>query len=343
MKEIGAIYMVTLKDVALRCGVSVASVSKALNNMPDISPGTAKRIRDMAKELGYYPNAAARALKTSRSKTIGILFFLRGVIVWSHAYFSKIISSIQVQAERSGYDITIINCDGVSIMGSYLAYCKYRNYDGVIVMSASFLEPTLIELVNSDIPVVTIDYLFNHRSAVISDNVQGMRDLVHFIFNRGHRRIAYIHGDDTMVTRNRLASFYRTCEELGVEVPPEYVRAAQYHDPESSALATRDLLTLRKRPTCILFPDDYSYIGGMNELERQGLSIPDDMSVAGYDGIYLTQVLHPKLTTLEQDTEGIGTQVVKTLLKAIEKPKSFIPKHVTLPGVVCAGESVKVI
>jgi len=335
--------MVTLKDVAQRCGVSVASVSKALNNMPDISQGTAKRIRDMAKELGYYPNVAARALKTSRSRTIGILIFLRGVIVWTHEYFSKIISSIQVQAETSGYDITIINSDGVRIMGSYLAYCKYRNYDGVIIVGAHFSEPTLIDLVNSDLPVVTIDYLFNHRSAVISDNVQGMHDLVHYIYDMGHRRIAYIHGDDTMVTRNRIASFYKTCEELGVEVPQEYVRAAQYHDPESSTLATRELLTIRKRPTCILYPDDFSYIGGMNEMERQGLSIPDDMSVAGYDGIYLTQVLHPKLTTLEQDAEGIGTQVTRMLLKAIEKPKSFIPKHVILPGVVRAGESVKAI
>jgi LacI family transcriptional regulator len=335
--------MVTLKDVAQRCGVSVASVSKALNNMPDISPATAKRIRNMAKELGYYPNVAARALKTSRSKMIGILFFLRDINVWTHEYFSKIISSVQVHAERSGYDITIINCDGVSIMGSYLAYCKYRNYDGVIIMSAHFTEPTLMELVNSDIPVVTIDYLFNHRGAVISDNVQGMRDLVHYIVSRGHRRIAYIHGEDTMVTKNRIASFYRTCEELGVEVPPEYVKEAQYHDPESSALATCELLALRKRPTCILYPDDFSYIGGMNELEKQGLSIPDDISVAGYDGIYLTQVLHPKLTTLEQDADGIGSQVAHMLLKAIEKPKSFIPKHVVLPGVVRAGESVKAI
>jgi LacI family transcriptional regulator len=271
------------------------------------------------------------------------LFFLRDINVWTHEYFSKIISSIQVQAESSGYDITIINCDGVRIMGSYLAYCKYHNYDGVIIMSTCFTEPTLMELVNSDIPVVTIDYLFNHRGAVISDNVQGMRDLVHYIVSRGHRRIAYIHGEDTMVTKNRIASFYRTCEELGVEVPPEYVKEAQYHDPESSALATRELLALRKRPTCILYPDDFSYIGGMNELEKQGLSIPDDISVAGYDGIYLTQVLHPKLTTLEQDADGIGSQVAHMLLKAIEKPKSFIPKHVVLPGVVRAGESVKAI
>jgi LacI family transcriptional regulator len=335
--------MVTLKDVAQRCGVSVASVSKALNDMPDISPGTARRIRDMARELGYYPNVAARALKTSRSKTIGILLFLRGIIVWTHEYFSKIVSSIQAQAEKNGYDITIINCDCIDFMGSYLAYCKYRNYDGVIIMSAHFTEPTLLELVNSDIPVVTIDYLCNHRSAVISDNVQGMRDLVQFVYNRGHRRIAYIHGEDTMVTRNRIASFYKTCEELGVEVPQEYVKDAQYHDPESSAMATRELLALRKRPTCILYPDDFSYIGGMNELERQGLTIPDDMSVAGYDGIYLTQVLHPRLTTLEQDAEGIGTQVIRMLFKAIEKPKSFIPKHVILPGVIRTGESVKAI
>jgi LacI family transcriptional regulator len=333
--------MVTLKDVALKCGVSVASASKALNNMSDISPATALRIRDTAKELGYYPNIAARTLKTSHSRTIGILVFLQNGIVWMHEYFSKIIGNIQVQAERSGYDITIINCEGVNIMGSYLAYCKYRNYDGVIIVSAHFSEPTLIELINSDLPLATVDYVFNHRGAVVSDNEQGMRDLVRYVCEKGHRRIAYVHGEDTLVTRNRIASFYRTCEEFGIQVLPEYLKAAQYHDPESSAQATRELLELRKRPTCIMYPDDFSYIGGMNELERQGLSVPDDMSVAGYDGIYLADVLHPRLTTLEQDTEGIGTQVVRMLIKAIEKPKSFIPRHVVLPGVVRPGESVK--
>lgn len=335
--------MITLKDIAQRCGVSVASASKALNNMPDISPATAARIRDTAKELGYYPNVAARTLKTSHSKTIGILVVLKDGIVWTHEYFSKIIGSIQLQAEKSGYDITIINCDGASIMGSYLAYCKYRSYDGVIIVSAHFSEQMLVELVNSDLPLVTVDYVFNHRGAVISDNEQGMRDLVRYVSEQGHRRIAYIHGEDTVVTRNRIASFYRTCEELGIEVPPEYVKAAEYHDPKSSAAATRELLELRKRPTCILYPDDFSYIGGMNELERQGLSVPEDMSVAGYDGIYLAEVLHPRLTTLEQDTEGIGTHVARMLIKAIEKPKSFIPRHVVLPGTLRPGESVKAV
>lgn len=334
-------YMVTLKDVAQRCGVSAASVSKALNNMPDIGADTAARIRKAAKELGYFPNVAARALKTSRSMTIGILVFLNTGNIWMHEYFSKIISSVQNQAEKSGYDITIVNCNGATIMGSYLKYCTYRNYDGVIIVSAHFTEPTLMELVNSDIPLVTIDHLFNHRSAVISDNAQGMHDLLSHIYQKGHRRIAYIHGEDTPVTRTRVAGYYKTCEELNIEVPPEYVRAAVYHDPESSAQATRELLSLRKRPTCILYPDDFSCIGGLNELERQGLSVPGDMSVAGYDGIYLSQVMHPKLTTLEQDAGGLGVQLFGMLLTAIEKPKSFIPKHVTLPGTIRPGESVK--
>jgi len=335
--------MVTMKDVALRCGVSVASVSKALNNMPDISTETAVRIRGMAKELGYYPNAAARELKTNRSRTIGILIFLENTVVWTHEYFTKIIYSIQAQAERSGYDVTIVNSDGANIMGSYLTYCKHRNYDGVIVANPHFTDPALMELINSDLPVVTIDYLFNHRSAVISDNVQGMRELVRYIYEMGHRRIAYIHGEDTMVTRNRIASFYKTCEDLGVDVPQEYVKAAHYHDPKSSIEATRELLALRKPPTCILYPDDFSCIVGLNEMERQGLRIPEDISVAGYDGIYLSEVLHPRLTTLIQDTDGIGSQVIRMLLRAIEKPKSFIPKHVVLPGTVRVGETVKAI
>lgn len=332
--------MVTLKEIAAQCGCSVATVSKALNKMPDISAKTARRICDMAMEMGYLPNAAARTLKTSRSRTIGLLLFLRGESVWTHDYFAEIAASIQTVMGESGYDITPINCDGASVMGSYLDYCRYRSYDGIIVMSAGFTEKYLLELIDSEIPLVTIDYAFHHRGAVLSDNVQGMRDLVRYVHAKGHRRIAFIHGEDTSVTRNRLASFYTTAEELNVSVPDEYVRPAFYHDPDSSARATRRLLELPQRPTCILYPDDYSYVGGMNELLNQGMRIPEDISVAGYDGIRLAEILRPRLTTLRQDSEGIGRHAARMLLKAIEKPRSFISQHVTLPGRIMEGETV---
>ncbi len=332
---------VTLKDIARHCNVSVATVSKALNNMPDISPAMVKRIQDTAAEMGYFPNATARAMKTGRSKTIGLLFFLRTQSVWTHEYFARIADSIQRFTEEKGYDITPVNCRGESVAGSYLRYCLSRGYDGVVVMSSSFSDPSLMELVDSGIPLVTIDYRFDHRDAVISDNRQGMRDLVRHVHALGHRSIALIHGEDSAVTSERVESFRATCRDLQLDVPAAYVRRAYYHDPPSSAQATRALLRLPNRPTCILYPDDFSYLGGMEELLRQGASIPEDMSCAGYDGIALADALYPRLTTLEQDMNGVGFHAAQMLLDAIEKPKRFAPRHILLSGRLRPGESIR--
>ncbi len=184
-------------------------------------------------------------------------------------------------------------------------------------------------------------YIFDNCGAVLSDNAQSMEALVRHVFLKGHRKIAFIHGEDTAVTRTRLATFYRTLGELNVEVPDDYVLSAYYHDPRSSGLATRRILELKDRPTCIFYPDDFSYIGGMNEIEKHGLSIPDDISVVGYDGIILSRVFRPRLTTLIQDTDRIGVEAARLLVEAIERPNTYFPKRIVIPGRVQDGETVK--
>lgn len=332
--------MVTIKQIAERCNVSVATVSKALNYAPDIGMKTGQRIRDMAKECGYFPNAAARALRTSHSYSIGVLFVDETRSGLTHEYFSCVLNSLKEEAERNGFDVTFISRNIGKTKMSYLEHCKYRNCDGVVIASVDFNDPSVNELLKSDIPVVTIDYVFDNCSAVLSDNAQSMRDLVKHIYGKGHRKIALIHGEDTAVTRFRLAGFHKTCEELGLVIPDEYVRKATYHDPRASGLATRELLALKNLPTCIMYPDDFSFIGGMNELERHGLTVPKDISVTGYDGIYLSQVLRPKLTTLKQDSQRIGREAARLLVEAIRSPKTYIPHREVIPGVVWEGDTV---
>ena len=225
----------------------------------------------------------------------------------------------------------------------YYEHAKYRNCDGVIVASVDFTDPAVIKLVNSDIPTVTLDYVFDSRSAVLSDNVGGMAELVRYVYGKGHRKIAFIHGELTSVTQKRLASFHKTCAELGLHIPEDYIEAATFHDPKASGLATRRLLALKERPTCILYPDDFSFIGGMNELERQGVSIPGDMSVAGYDGILLSQVLRPRLTTYRQDGEAMGREAARQLVEIIERPKEWIPRQTMVSGQLLEGDTVRTI
>ena len=332
--------MVTITDIANACGVSRATVSKALNGAADVSAETAKKIRETAASLGYLPNATARALKMGRSWNIGVLFSDATGGGISHEYFSRILESVKAEAERLGYDITFIAKDLGSRSMDFYEHAKYRSCDGVVIASADFQDPAIIRLAESEIPTVTLDYSFDSRSSILSDNVRGMDELVRFVHAKGHRKIAFIHGEMTSVTQKRLASFRKTCADLGITVPAEYIRPATYHDPRSSGLATRALLALPDRPTCILFPDDLSYLGGMSELEKHGMSIPKDMSVAGYDGIPLSQVLRPRLTTYQQGAEEMGREAARLLAEQIEKPDVWIPRQVTIEGRLLEGSTV---
>ncbi len=321
--------------------MSVATVSKALNDQQDISLETRDRIRAAAGEMGYMANAAARTLKTNRSNNIGVLFIDPRSSGLAHEYFSSVLDSLRVEAERSGYDITFINNRVDAGSRSYLQHCLYRGVDGVVIASVDFTDPLVLELVNSGLPVVTIDHVFNNRIAIVSDNIRGMETLTRYVIEKGHRRFALIHGEATAVTENRLTGFYRACAEAGIAIPEDWIRESAFHDSERCYQVTRDLLSGRERPTCIFFPDDYSFIGAMNAIRELGLRIPDDISAVGYDGIQLSQMISPRLTTWQQDTKELGRLAATSLIELIEQPRTAILDRHIVSGSLLEGESVR--
>lgn len=333
--------MVSMKDIAIACGVSVATVSKSLNNQKDISDETKQIVREAAKRMGYFPNSVARALKTNRTYNIGVLFVEEAMSGLTHNYFAHVLDNFKVAAEMRGYDITFLNCNrnGNNRM-TYLERSKYRGFDGVVIACVNFDQKEVIELVNSDIPVVTIDHVFNNCTSIVSDNAGGMQELLTYIHSMGHRRIAYIHGASSSTTRARLACFYKKMEEWGITVPDEYVVESAYRDVKGAAKRTREMLTLKNAPTCILYPDDFAAYGGINVIREKGLKIPEDISVAGYDGITLAKLIEPRLTTINQDTATIGRTAAEKLVDLIEKPKSTLIESIIISGELAEGETV---
>ena len=178
-------------------------------------------------------------------------------------------------------------------------------------------------------------------ASVISDNVQGVRDIVNYLVNMGHEKIAFITGEDTSVTQKRVASFYKTCEERNISVKDEYVKKGRYHIPKVSGEATRELLTLEDKPTVIMYPDDYSLLGGVTEIEKHGLRIPEDISIVGYDGIKLSRLIRPIITTYVQNSAEIGVRATKKLVDLIENPKTTIPDRTLVIGGLQEGSTVK--
>lgn len=331
--------MVSMKDIARACGVSVATVSKALNGQPDVGEQTRVRVCQTARKMGYMTNSAARALKTNRTYHLGVLFMDERRSGLAYEYYTAMLESFKMEAEAHGYDITFINQNVGGRPASYLQHCRYRGVDGVVIACVDFMDARIRELAESDLPLVTVDHVFNNRLAVLSDNVHGAETLVRYACAKGHRKIAYLHGERNSVTRNRLVGFYRACEELGLSIPEQYVRESAFHNPDRCAEDIRNLMRLPDRPTCILLPDDYSGMGGINALRQMGLRVPEDVSVMGYDGVCLTRVMG--LTSYRQDTRKIGRVAAERLISLIEHPNTTLIDRVMVSGELMEGTTVK--
>ncbi len=333
--------MVTLKTIAKECGLSTTAVSKALRNEKDISPTTIQKVNEVAKQLGYYKNRAAVNLKTRKSNIIGVLMQDDTQSGVTHELFANILNSAMFKARDCGYSLLFVMDKLGDQQLSYVEYVKAHGCDGVLVLVEDFNDEKTLELAKLDIPLISIDYVYQNRGAIISDNSEGMAKMVEYAYEQGHRKIAFIHGEVTNVTNIRLASFHTACEKLGIEIPQEYLKQGQFHDPESAERCTYELLDLSNPPTFIFYQDDFAFIGGLNALENRNLSYPKDISVAGYDGMMLTSVIKPNLMTWEQNTKQLGQQAVEQLIEAIESPKTYIPRVVEVKGKLNHGQSVK--
>ena len=328
--------MVRLKDIAEACGVSIATVSRALNGLTNESRERTAFICRTAQEMGYYPNAAAKTLKTSRSSNLGILYEDR----MNHEYFSSLIDDLRREADRRDYDLTFMGRSS-RLKGSYYEHARQRNLDGVIVLQADYEDPGVIRLASGSIPTVIIDHLYEGCDCVVSDNRASMEQIVRHAWNRGHRRIAFIQGEKGAVSRERLAGFYKICAELGIQVPVSFVRESHFHNPGECAGIILDLLRLDSKPDCVLCPDDISCLGALWQLAAQGIRVPGDISLVGYDGIRMSRVMHPCLTTYRQDTARIAEEVFRLIVDAVENPDTHTPRQITVSGMLIEGETLK--
>ena len=333
--------MVTLKDIARQCGVSVASVSKAINHMPGVGAKTAQHIRDTAKALGYLPNAAAQALKTNRSFNIGVLLVDDDQQGLLHNFFVTVLEGFKVKMEDQGYDLMLMNRTVGKRKISYLEHCRHSNLDGVFVACINFMDPELLELASSGVPLVSIDHTYEGHSSVYSDNVDGVYQAVKYAHSKGHSKIAFISGATAGVTNKRLEGYQNAHRDLGLEPNPDYHVYSRYRDIHRTYAATQQLLALKDPPTCILMPDDYASHGGQLAIQNAGLRIPEDISIIGFDGLDYFKYISPRLSTVAQNAIAIGETAAELLLAEINgKEKGIQGQSVKMPVMLIKGETV---
>lgn len=331
--------MITIKDVARECNVSFSTVSKALQGSKEISKETIEKIQQKAYEMGYQPNIAARTLRTNKTNDIAVIFEDKTGSGFEHQYFAKIISGLQQAAQSYNYDLTFTG-HGKHQNYDYYNHIMSKNFDAVVILSANFEQEDLKKLVKSNIPLATLDYQYDQdHICVLSDNKQGMTELTEFVIQNGHTKLAFIYGEETLVTKDRKEAFLQTLKNHNIQIDKRFLIKAGYHNPSLSAQATKKILEEEEKPTCIFFPDDYSALGGIQEINQHKLKIGKDISIVGYDGILLTSMMSPPLTTFEQDGVKIGKKIVSLLIEQIQT-KKIIQNQLVVSGKLLKGDTV---
>ncbi len=311
--------MSTIYDIAKKVGCASSTVSKALNNSKEISKKRKAEILAVAKEMGYVPNSSARSLTTKKSWSIGIVFSEDLHIGLEHHFFSGVIQEFKKSVEELGYEISFYSKKIGNQSLTYLEWFKYKDLDGILIVTVDVEDENLEALRQSKIPVVTVDSGLINVPTVISDNFQGTRMALEYLMSRGAESIAHIAGPlRSFAAVERLEAFKSVLSSCGRE-ESVFVEASNY-DYKSGKEALYKLIKLTKDlPDAIYAANDDIALGAIMALKELGYKVPRDTSVIGFDNIELTRFTSPSLTTVKQDKRKIGTEAAKLLIEQIDK------------------------
>jgi LacI family transcriptional regulator len=330
----------TIRELARLSGVSIGTVSRALNGYADVRPETRERIVRLAEELDYTPSASARTLVTQRSHVVGVFLDTgEGHPDLQHPFFHEVLAGVQETAGGRGFDLLLFATEQPGNgygRHSYVKRCRHHNVDGVVLMGVDHQDEEVRRLTASAIPTIGVDVELEGRATtyVCSDNVAGGRLAVDHLAQLGHRRIAVMHGPtDTLAGLDRLKGYRQGLSAAGLAFRDEYVLEGDFY-VESGHRAAAALLALPEPPTAIVAASDFMAAGALRAAAEAGLSVPGDVSVVGFDDIMLAAHLQPGLTTLRQDKVGLGVAAARALLELVDEGRAADaapPTPVTLP------------
>ncbi|WP_367306932.1 LacI family DNA-binding transcriptional regulator [Alicyclobacillus acidocaldarius] len=329
---------VTIRDVARAAGVSVTTVSRALNGAADVGEETRQRVIEVAKQLNYRPSHVARSLVLRKSQNIGLLVsdFRKG----SHHFLYDVLVGVHDTLAEYGYDVTLVSTDTArQQLVSYVDFCRARGLDGVIVMGIRLDDPYVEEVVESTLPSVVIDLplLSRHCGYVMTDNVNGARYAVRHLVSRGCRRIGFVNGAaHAAVSRERLRGFEDAARQYVGEFDERLVVYGDF-TLEGGQRALAELLAKAPDVDGVFFASDLMAIGGIQHCKAMGIRIPDDLAVVGFDDIDLARFVTPALTTVAQPRYEMGCEAAKMLVHMLQKGK--MPSGTLLPPQLVVRET----
>ncbi len=315
---------VSIRDVARRARVSIATVSRAVNRVPTVDPDLAKRVWKAVAEVGYVPNTQARALVSGRSHILGLI-----VSEITNPFFPELVQEFENLAVAQGYEVMIgsTNYDAERTE-QLIRRMLQRSVDGVAVMTFGIEEDIIKRLVEPDFPLVFVDAgpdLPNIRLLKVNYD-EGIREAVQHLAALGHREIAFISGPLRLRSAAaRRDAFRKSMADLGLAVPARHLVEGD-HTLEGGMAAIEKLAALPELPTAVVCSNDMTAIGVLHGLFRTTYKVPEDISVVGFDDIHLAQFVLPPLTTVQMSCNSLAAAAVQALRAGIEPENARAPQ-----------------
>lgn len=309
----------TIRHVAERAGVSIATASRALNDKGDVSGQTRERVREAARSLGYSVDRAGRALVTQRTRLVAaVVGDNAGHRDLSLIFFGKVLAAISHRLAQSSYDAVLLQPLDVD---------PHQRFDAAVLIGVDDDDALVAELAAREVPLVGVDVrCAGERAAYVgSDHADGVRLALAHLHALGHRRIAHVAGArNTVAGSERADAFRHETERLRLDVPGEYLRQGDF----SSASGYREacaLLALPERPTAIVAASDLMALAALQAIREVGLEPGRDVAVVGFDDLEAAALAHPPLTTIRQDRRDLGRLAATRAIELIEDPAAKPP------------------
>ncbi len=337
---------VTIRDIARKCGVGVSTVSRAMNNHPDINPQTREKILRVIRESGYVPNNSARNLKRADARAVALL--VKGM---DNMFFTDIIHIIERDTQEQGYACILQQVeDGENELEIALELVKEKKLRGIIFLGGSFVHPpALLKRLTVPYVISTIGQQENPEGyiggSVSVDNRKESCKAVNYLCSLGHRRIAVLAAgeDDRSIGRLRMEGYRQALAENGIPFDPALVvymeASADGYSMKSGYRMTRRLLETGTDFTALYATADTLAMGACRALKESGVRVPEDCSIMGFDGLEAGRYYIPSLTTLEQPAEEMAHATVDHLFRLIRKQEA--PKRLFFEGRLVIRESAQ--
>lgn len=308
---------ITIEEIANIAGVSKTTVSRVINNKPDVSDETRGRIHKIIEERGFHPNIFARCISSQRINHIGLIIPYSVEYVFSNQFYVDVLRGISNEVERSGYYLLLCYVTE----RNYVEIYQQKRVDGFVLLSPGSLHHSIIrELQSENIPFISTAKLLNEPDLIYVDvdNIKGAKTAVNHLISLGHKEIGYIGKPALTSSHDRLIGYKEALLENNISIKDEYIKITDSSSIQNGHDVVLELVGESNYPTAIFLANDIMAIGAIKAIQELGKNVPDDISIVGFDDILLSQFTSPALTTVRQPASQKGAEAVRLLIDYIE-------------------------